>query len=623
MNLIAELKRRNVIRMAGLYLVGAWLITQVAGTILPMFGAPDWIARSIVIVLAIGFIPAMVFAWIFELTPDGLKRDSEIPEAQSIAPQTARKMERLILILFALALMVFAFDKFVLAPKREAVLVETTSQTVAAKTVAGIDAEKNKINPRSIAVLPFSNMSGDVANDYFSDGISEEILNVLASTPELQVAARTSSFSFKGKSLEVPEIAKALKVRMVLEGSVRKQGDKVRITAQLIDASNGFHLWSQTYDRDLKDIFAIQDEIAKAIGEQLKVKMTGLTKSGESVSGTKNLAAYDLYLRGMALWHKRREKELWESIDMFEKAVAIDPMFADAYAGQALAYAVIGDYSNRLPYVESVARARNFAERALALNPALPEPYAALANVAVSENRWPTADALLSRAIALRPSFATAYQWRGNLLRSTGALAEGLLSLERASELNPRSGVVAQNHAFLLRVMGRDADAITRCMQVLAIDPNLEGCLGDVALAELAMGNFSAARAALEKQAAIVNPSARAQGSELIDALSGRGDKNALALRYAALPFNSKFDLASQNVFESYDIPTVLMLLGEPELALANIERRANQLGGNADWAMMLPQMDPIRCEPRFVAVVKKLKTTDPHFAKVCAGTKQ
>ena len=622
MNFISELKRRNVIRMAGLYLVGAWLITQVAATLFPVFDASSWAMKAVVTLLAIGFIPAMVFAWVFELTPEGLKRDADVTPDQSIAPQTARKMERLIIVLFALALTFFAFDKFILAPKREAALVETTSKTVAAKTVAGIDAEKNKINPRSIAVLPFSNMSGDVANEYFSDGISEEILNVLASTPELQVAARTSSFSFKGKSLEVPEIAKALKVRMVLEGSVRKQGDKVRITAQLIDASNGFHLWSQTYDRDLKDIFAIQDEIAKAIGEQLKVKMTGISKPGEPASGTKNLEAYDLYLRGMALWHTRREKALWSSIEMFEKAVAIDPAFAEAYAGQALAYAVIGDYSNRLPYAESMARARDFAERALALNPELPEPYAALANVAMTDFRRDTAGVLLNRAITLRPSFATAHQWRGNMLRSNGDLAGGLAALARASELNPRSLIVAQNHAFVLRALGRDADAKARCLQVLAFDPNYGGCLEDVLMAELAMGDFAAARTTFARLAAAEKPSARAQGSELIDLLNGHGDKHALALRYAALPFNSKFDAASENVLEGYDIPSVLMLLGEPELTLAYIEKLTVTLGGTADWSVMLPAMDPIRCELRFIAVMKKMKTHDPHFAKVCGEKK-
>ncbi len=622
MTFLAELKRRNVIRMAGLYLVGAWLVTQVAATLFPVFDASSWAMKAVVTLLAIGFIPAMVFAWVFELTPEGLKRDAEVTPDQSIAPQTARKMERLIIVLFALALTFFAFDKFILAPKREAALVETTSKTVAAKTVAGIDAEKNKINPRSIAVLPFSNMSGDVANEYFSDGISEEILNVLASTPELQVAARTSSFSFKGKSLEIPEIAKALKVRMVLEGSVRKQGDKVRITAQLIDASNGFHMWSQTYDRDLKDIFAIQDEIAKAIGEQLKVKMTGVSKPGEPASGTKNLEAYDLYLRGMALWHTRREKALWASIDMFEHAAALDPLFAQAYAGQALAYAVVSDYSNRITKDESLERGRDAAERALALDASLPEPYAALAQIAVIDLRRETAAALINRAIALRPSFATAHQWRGTQLMSRGLLVEALASLEQASALDPRSRVVAENHSIVLRTLGRDEEAKVRCLQALAFAPDYGACLGDIAMAELSMGQLAAARATLEKQAAIDNPGASEQGGELFNALSGQSSKRDFALRLAALGFNSKFDPASQNLIEDYDLPSVLLLLGEKEITLAYLEKFAALKGNYVDWAIMMPAMDPIRCEPRFIAIVKKVKTNDPHFAKVCSEKK-
>ncbi len=206
---------------------------------------------------------------------------------------------------------------------------------------------------RSIAVLPFVNMSGDPDNEYFSDGISEEILNVLAGTPELQVAARTSSFSFKGKPMEVPEIAAALNVRMVLEGSVRRQGDTVRITAQLIDAQNGFHVWSQTYDRKLEDIFAIQDEIARAIGEELKVKIAGSSREGKGAGGPPNLASHDLYLRGMALWHTRGEQELWDAIAAFEEAAALDPKSAQAFAGLALAYSVVGGYSARVPFAET------------------------------------------------------------------------------------------------------------------------------------------------------------------------------------------------------------------------------------------------------------------------------
>ena len=322
MSLIAELKRRNVIRMAGLYLVGAWLLVQVASTLFPAFGVPDWALRGLVIVLVLGFVPMLVFAWVFELTPDGIKRDAEVSRAESIAPQTARRMDRMIIAVLLLALVYFGFDRLVLAPRRDAALVASTTQSVAAQATA---QAKPTVSRNSIAVLPFVNMSGEAANEYFSDGISEEILNVLAGTPELQVAARTSSFAFKGKTMEVPAIAEQLKVRMVLEGSVRKQGDKVRITAQLIDAQTGFHVWSQTYDRKLEDIFVIQDEIARAIGDELKVKIAAVAGPGQRDGSTRNVAAYDLYLRGMALWHSRTEKGILEAISLFEKAIATDP----------------------------------------------------------------------------------------------------------------------------------------------------------------------------------------------------------------------------------------------------------------------------------------------------------
>lgn len=612
-HLLAELKRRNVLRMAGLYLVGAWLITQVAGTLLPMFDAPGWVARNVVILLAIGFVPAMLFGWAFELTPHGLKRDAEVPPENSIAPQTARRLDRMLLLVSALALGYFAFDKFILAPRREVALVAQTTATISAKHRSATP----KVDPRSIAVLPFVNMSGDPANEYFSDGISEEILNVLAGTPELQVAARTSSFSFKGKNAEVPAIARALGVRMVLEGSVRKQGEQVRITAQLIDAQSGFHRWSQTYDRKLEDIFAIQDEIARSIGDEMKVQIAANAHPGKAAGGKRNPAVYDLYLRGMALWHTRRGEALWEAVGLFERAVEMDPTYAQGYAGLSLAYGILGDYSIRLPYAETLARARNSAERALALDPSLPEPYAALGLVASKELRRDTSDALLRRSILLRPSFATAHQWRGSLLMSGGDPEGGLAALERASKLDPRSLVVSQNHTFVLRTLGRDADAKTRCLRTLAFAPRYGPCLEDVALAEMRLGNLDAARVILERQAAVDNPSAAGQGRELVAALKG-GNRRALAVRYAALPYNSKFDPASGNSLEGYDMPSVLMLLGENALALEYVEHLAGQLGGTADWAIMLPALNPIRCEPRFKAVVARLKTTDPHAARVC-----
>ncbi len=254
----AELKRRNVIRMTGLYLVGAWLLVQVAGTVLPMFGAPEWLPRTIVVLLAIGFVPAVIFSWVFELTPEGLKRDDDVMPEQSIAPQTGRRMDRMIIVVLVLALGYFAFDKFVLAPRREAALVAS----------AVPNESKSVINAKSIAVLPFENLSRDPDNAFFTDGVQDEILTYLAKIADLKVISRTSVLQYKsGVARNLREIAQQLGVANVVEGSVQRSGNRVRVNAQLIDARNDAHLWAQTYDRDLADVFAIQSEIAKAIAD--------------------------------------------------------------------------------------------------------------------------------------------------------------------------------------------------------------------------------------------------------------------------------------------------------------------------------------------------------------------
>ncbi|HEY8011732.1 MAG TPA: hypothetical protein VIE67_12140 [Rudaea sp.] len=617
MSFFAELKRRNVIRAAGLYLVGAWLVVQVAGTILPMFGAADWIARSIVIALAIGFLPAMIVAWIFELTPDGLKRDEDVKPEESIAPQTARRMDRLILIVAVVAIGYFAFDKFVLAPRRDATLVTQTTAHVTAE----ISAEQAKINPHSIAVLPFVNMSGDAQNAYFSDGISEEILNVLARIPALQVAARTSSFSFKGGNKEVPEIARELKVRMVLEGSVRKQDARVRITAQLIDASNGFHVWSQTYDRDLKDIFAIQDEIANAIADELKVKIGDAAASFAPSRGTQNVEAHDSYLRGLALWQLRGEDNLWQALKQFEQSAAADPKFAEAYAGQALVYSILPDWTARITYDDALARARDNAERALSLDPTLPESYVVLAYLADSDRRRETAAALYQRAIALRPSYATAYQWLGNSLWSGGQLEPGVAALEHASALDPRSAIIANNHGMALIALGRYADAKVLCEPILKSAPDNHSCLESTGFAALQLGDFSQARTMFAGYAAATNPGAQAEVGEVFDALQDHGDRHAIAVRLAAFLPQSATDPNSGNTFQAYVIPSLLVQLGEPQMALSNLQSWAyTDRAGMAEWAVMQPILGQLHCDPGFVALVKKINTTDPHYAKLCTG---
>jgi TolB-like protein len=379
MNFISELKRRNVIRMAGLYLVGAWLITQVAGTVLPMYEAPAWIARSIVTVLAIGFIPAMIFAWVFELTPDGLKRDSDVMPEQSIAPQTARRMERLIIALFALALLFFAFDKFVLAPKREAALVSVTTQAINDKAARREQSE----NEKSIAVLAFADLSPNRDQEYFSDGMSEEILNSLVRVKDLKVAGRTSSFSFKGKNEDIRSIGKALGVANVLEGSVRKQGDKVRITAQLIRTKDGFHLWSETYDGDLQDVFELQERIAQAITGKLEVILQGEQKSRLVQVGTSNTEAYALYLQATAIFNRREGARFAEAIDMLKKAIALDPRYARAHSRLAALYSVYSNYTGGSAFSTALPLVEFHARRATELDAALAEPFAALGSDSV------------------------------------------------------------------------------------------------------------------------------------------------------------------------------------------------------------------------------------------------
>src|SRR6266576_3430831 len=250
MNFFAELKRRNVIRFAGLYLVGSWLLVQVASTVLPMFGAPDWLPRSVVILLALGFLPALIFSWIFEMTPQGLKRDEDVKPEESIAPQTGRRMNRMIIAALVLALGYFVFDKFELAPRRVA-LPNDSSSVVSAK---------------SIAVLPFENLSDDKQNAYFAEGVQDEILTRLAKVADLKVISRASVMHYRsGASRNLRQIGKELGVANVVEGSVQRAASRVRVNAQLVDARTDRHLWAQTYDRDLADVFAIQSEIAKTI----------------------------------------------------------------------------------------------------------------------------------------------------------------------------------------------------------------------------------------------------------------------------------------------------------------------------------------------------------------------
>ena len=369
MSFFVELKRRNVIRVAVAYVVAAWLVIQVVETIFPAFGFGDAAIRTVVIVLAIGLVPAVIFAWAFELTPDGLKREKDVDRSQSIAPRTGKRLDRVIMVVLALALGYFAFDKFVLAPQRTADLQQELTEQLAtvaeeAREAGRTDALLESYGDKSIAVLPFVNMSADKDQEYFSDGIAEELLNLLAKVSALRVISRTSAFSFKGTDLKLTEVAEELNVANILEGSVRRAGDRIRVTVQLIEARSDTHLWSETYDRTFDDIFAIQDEIAAKVVEQLKITLLGAAPTIEATDPR----AYSLYLRARSLGRRVTKAGMEQSNALFEQALTIDPGYAAAIDG------LTRNYNNQasnglLPAAEGSALAREMTRRALAVDP--------------------------------------------------------------------------------------------------------------------------------------------------------------------------------------------------------------------------------------------------------------
>ena len=338
MSFLGELKRRNVLRVGIAYLAISWLLIQVVETLFPVFGLSDAAIRLVVIGVAIGFLPALIFSWVFELTPSGLKKESEIDRDESITRTTGKKLDQAIMVVLALALAYFAVDKFVLSPQREAELVESATQAGAEKALEEERAKAAAIPNESIAVLPFVNMSGDPQNEYFSDGLTETLLHMLAQLPELKVSARTSAFAFKGQNVDIRTIALSLGVAHVLEGSVQRASNRVRVTAQLIRADDGFHVWSQSYDRILDDIFAIQDEIAADVATALGGSLLVTDSGGIQGVSTSDISAYDIYLKALEQQAINSNEALHAAESLFKESLAKDPDFLDARIGLARNY---------------------------------------------------------------------------------------------------------------------------------------------------------------------------------------------------------------------------------------------------------------------------------------------
>jgi TolB-like protein/Tfp pilus assembly protein PilF len=484
-----ELRRRNVIRTAGLYLVGAWLIVQVAGTVLPMFGAPEWLPRTIVVLLAIGFIPAVIFSWVFEITPEGLKREEDVVPGRSITPRTGRQMDRMIIVVLVLALGYFAFDKFVLARKREAALVARAAPN---------ESRSSVINEKSIAVLPFENRSRDPDNAYFADGIQDEILTRLAKIADLKVISRTSTQHYKSAPENLPEIARQLGVAHILEGSVQKSGDSVRVNVQLIKAANDTHLWADTFDRKLTDIFSVESEVAKAIADQLRVKLTGQEEQVITAKPTENVEAYEAYLRGLAYSLKPDNTAISLSAQKYlREAVRLDPKFALAWA--LLSYVESSGYitASLQPTVALREEARRGAETALTLQPALGEAVWAKGYYHYCLRDYDTAVRYFEQARQLLPNSSRIPESLAYLERRRGQWDRSESYFNEAERLDPRNVNLLAQHAISYYFLRRFPEALRKLNQVLDITPDDVDTLAVKAAIAQAEGDLPRASAIL------------------------------------------------------------------------------------------------------------------------------
>jgi len=497
MSFYSELKKRNVFRVAAAYVFASWLVIQVIETILPAFGFGAAVVRITVIALAIGFVPVLVFSWLFEITPDGVKQEAEVDHSGAGVLRSTRLFDRFIMVVLALAVGFFAFDKFVLDPARDSQIEKTTAERV--RTEALVEA----YGESSIAVLPFVNMSGDASNEYFSDGMAEELLNLLARIPRLRVVSQSSSFSFKGKSLPIAAIAEQLNVAFVLEGSVRKSGDRVRIKAQLVDARSDTQLWSQSYDRTMEDVFTIQDEISGAIVGELRDKLKLDIGPAPAVGGTEFVEAHDAYMRGRYLAGQRIPGSRTAAAVEFRKALSIDPGFAPAHAELAIVLLLGG--CGEITTSECHATTRPHVDAAMEIGPNLAESHVAKAWFAFqSESDPDSARAHFRRALEINPNYAAVYFWMANMGLVSGA-EEVALARETAVRLDPLSPLA--NHGWIgyLQASGRLQEARQAIERYAATDPRSAMVLRG-SLAALG-GNWSAfVLAWLEAEASSTEP---------------------------------------------------------------------------------------------------------------------
>jgi TolB-like protein len=596
MSFFEELRRRNVLRAAAAYVALAWLVIQVVETLFPLFGLSDAAARAVVIVLAVGFVPAVIAAWAFELTPQGLRREAEVDHDSPAIRSNTRRLDRAIMVLLALGLAYFALDKFVFTPQRQAELIATTAEQ--ARQEGRTEAIVESYGDNSIAVLPFVNMSADPEQEYFADGISEELLNLLAHIPELRVISRSSAFAFKGKDVEIPVIAERLNVAHILEGSVRKAGNRVRITAQLIEARSDTHLWSATYDRRLDDIFAIQDEVAAEVVANLQLKLVGETPTANRADPR----AYALAIQARQIMALQRYDEYPRADGLLREALEIDPDYVDA---RVLLLVLTMDQIRISPR----EKAAEFAPRIEALTAQVleqdPDNPRLKAVFALQEEEPGTAAHMMTEAVRADPFDPFVLFNAARLAKGLGRLDLAIRLGEYVAERDPLFFWAQSNLAQYYFDAGRVEESLQRFETAAGLNPTAGEIQWKLGLARLMLGDPDGAMEAFEQEG---EPIYRLHGLALAYHDLGRYEDSAAAMEKL---------LPTETEAWPFGLARAYAWMGDADKAFHFLEATAASEPGYLAGMAFNPLLAKLHDDPRWMPFLESVGQSPEQLAAI------
>jgi len=578
-NLFAELKRRNVYKVAVAYIVAGWALSQGIAQVFPVFDIPNWVIRLIVVLIIIGLPIALVLAWMFELTPQGIKRTEDV-DLVAAAQQPKKRTWIFVVIIGALvSIGLFFLGRYSAGNKT---------------------ASPAGISNKSIAVLPFDNLSRDPDNAFFAEGVQDEILTRLAKVADLKVISRTSTQHFKSTPENLPEIAKQLGVAHILEGSVQKASDQVRVNVQLINALTDAHLWADTYDRKLTDIFAVESEIAKTIAETLQARLTSSEKNSIAKTPTVNPEAYELYLRGKFFAEKRTGADLRKSIEYYDQAIAKDPGYPLAYVGLADSNLLLSAYGTHSPK-EAILPARAALKKALELDDSLAQAHASLGLLATLELDANGAISELERSIQLNPNYATAHHWLALPLMAIGQSSRAIVEGKRAIELDPLSLIINADFCWVYFNARRYDEAEAQAHKTLEMDPRFPLAHYYLGGALQFKGKLTEAIAEFQKSADLNNDDQYSLAM-LGQAYARQGKTDEAQKVLARIREQAKSQYVSP-----YGLAIVLTALNSKADAIDELERGYDDAGFYISLIKVDPFFDDLRGDPRFDALVQKV----------------